>query len=145
VDDADGRVVTDYLKSLRAGSGRTDGRGSARIGRAQVECAAGILAVGGVDVDLDVVLESVADDQHLVEAHPTDAADQRSIWAFAFGACTGVRMTLVFSPAKGATYATLGFTLTRPVHAGIYAPVSGGLLLPEGVDNRFGRVKIVLE
>jgi hypothetical protein len=44
------------------------------------------------DVDAEDVLELAAtEDQEPVEALPAHAADQRSAWAFAFGAWIGVR------------------------------------------------------
>ena len=58
----------------------------------------------GIDAE-DVLELTTSDDEDSVEAFAADAADQRSMWAFAFGARTGVRMTLMFSVARKASKA----------------------------------------
>jgi hypothetical protein len=55
----------------------------------QVERSVWTLLVEVADVDAKDVLELTApEDQQTVEALPAHAADQRSAWAFAFGAWT---------------------------------------------------------
>jgi hypothetical protein len=68
------------------------------------------LLVAVADVDAEDVLELAApEDEEPVEASRRTLPTQRSAWAFAFGAWTGVRMISMLSLRKIASKAPLNF------------------------------------
>ena len=56
-----------------------------------------VVVVAAVDAE-DVFEVMAAEDQNPVEAVGPNGRTQRSAWALAFGACTGVRIT--FTPSE---------------------------------------------
>ena len=91
---------------------RQNGRGDRRrpVGRDKSERTMGPMSVVVAQVDAKDTLEMAAtDDQEMVEAIAPDGADPPSAWAFAFGARTGVRITLTPSERKISSKPPLNF------------------------------------
>ena len=76
----------------------------------QVECAVRALFVVMPDIDAQDAIElASAEDEQPVQALPPQAADPAPMCAFAFGAWSGVRMTLIPSLWKAASKARPNF------------------------------------